>query len=144
MSRNMHFLPELEGAERCFIQDLIEGMSTEQAQLFASAYRGKRKDPHTVLLTTIVGLVAIPGLQRFWLGQIGMGFLYLFTLGLFVVGTIVDLANYKKLAFTHNQRVAQQIATNIMSVKASGGSKTGTSSEEYRRGSSHLSPQASM
>src|SRR5258708_37785172 len=111
MSRNMQFLPELEGTERCFIQDLIEGMSTEQAQPFASAYRGKKKDPHTVLLTTIVGLVAIPGLQRFWLGQIGMGFLYLLTLGLFVVGTIVDLVN---------QRVARQIVTNTMSDEAFG------------------------
>lgn len=132
MSHNMHFLPELEGRERCFIQGLIERMTTDQAQQFASAYRGKRKDPHTVLLTTIVGLVAIPGFQRFWLGQIGMGFLYLFTLGLFVVGTIVDLANYKKLAFTHNQRVAGQIAANIMSVDASGSSKTGNSPEGYR------------
>lgn len=144
MSRNMHFLPELDGTESCFIEDLIGGMSAEHAQLFASAYRGKRKDPHTVLLTTIVGLVAIPGFQRFWLGQIGMGFLYLFTLGLFVVGTIVDLAKYKTLAFTHNQRVAQQIATNIMSMESSGGSRTGTPSDEYRRGSSRLSPQASM
>jgi TM2 domain-containing membrane protein YozV len=144
MSRNIHFLPELEGTERCFIQDQIEGMSMEQAQQFASAYRGKRKDPHTVLLTTIVGLVAIPGLQRFWLGQIGMGFLYLFTLGFFEVGTIVDLVNYKKLAFTHNQGVAEQIATNIMSAEAYGGSRTGTSSDEYCRGTSRLNPQASM
>ena len=29
--------------------------------LFADAYRQRRKDPHTVLLTAIVGLVAIPG-----------------------------------------------------------------------------------
>ncbi|MCU1266183.1 MAG: rane protein [Acidobacteria bacterium] len=144
MSHNMHFLPELEGTERCFIDDLIGGMSAEQAQLFASAYRGKRKDPHTVLLTTIVGLVAIPGFQRFWLGQIGMGFLYLFTLGLFVVGTIVDLVNYKKLALTHNQSIAQQIAANIVAAEASEGSRTGTSSDEYRRGTSRLNPQTSM
>ena len=88
-------------------------MSHEQAQLFATAYRGKRKDPHTVLLTAIVGLVAIPGLQRFWLGQIGMGFLYLFTWGLVLVGSITDLVRYKKLAFEYNQGVAQQIAGNL-------------------------------
>jgi TM2 domain-containing membrane protein YozV len=82
-------------------------------QLFASAYRQRRKDPHTVLLTAIVGLVAIPGLQRFWLGQLGMGFLYLFTWGLVLVGTISDLIRYKKLAFSYNQSVALQIATNI-------------------------------
>ena len=108
-----HYLPELEETERLFIQDLIEEVSHEQAQLFATAYRGKRKDPHTVLLTAIVGLVAIPGLQRFWLGQIGMGFLYLFTWGLLLVGSIADLVRYKKLAFDYNQRVARQIAANL-------------------------------
>jgi hypothetical protein len=74
MSRNMHFLPELEGAERFFIQDVIEGMSEDEAQQFASAYRGRRKDPNTVLVAAIVGLVAIPGFQRFWLGHIGLDF----------------------------------------------------------------------
>ncbi len=108
-----HYLPELEETERLYIQDLTERMSHEQAQLFATAYRGKRKDPHTVLLTTIVGLIAIPGLQRFWLGQIGMGFLYLFTWGLLLVGTIADLVRYKKLAFTYNQGVARQIVANL-------------------------------
>ena len=108
-----HYLPELEETERLYIQDLVEEMSHEQAQLFATAYRGKRKDPHTVLLTAIVGLVAIPGLQRFWLGEIGMGFLYLFTWGLVLVGTITDLVRYKKLAFNYNRRIAQQIAANL-------------------------------
>ncbi len=108
-----HYLPELEEAERYYIQDLVDGMSREQAQLFAGAYRERRKDPHTVLLTAIVGLVAIPGLQRFWLGQLGMGFLYLFTWGLLLVGTISDLVRYKKLAFTYNQRVAREIVANI-------------------------------
>src|SRR6266498_4209259 len=108
-----HYLPELEETEKSYIDYLVEGLSHEQAQLFATAYREKRKDPHTVLLTAIVGLVAIPGLQRFWLGQIGMGFLYLFTWGLILVGTIRDIVRFKKLAFDYNQRVAQQIAANL-------------------------------
>ena len=108
-----HYLPELEETESLYIQDLIDKMSHGQAQLFAAAYREKRKDPHTVLLTAIVGLVAIPGLQRFWLGQIKMGFLYLFTWGLVLVGSITDLVRYKKLAFDYNRRVALQIAANL-------------------------------
>src|SRR5688572_32834365 len=104
-----HYLPELEETERLYIEDLTERMSHEQAQLFAGAYRQRRKDPHTVLLTAILGLVAIPGFQRFWLGQVGMGFLYLFTWGLLLIGTISDLVRYKSLAFAYNQRVAREI-----------------------------------
>lgn len=108
-----HYLPELQGPEQSQIQKLIDGLSHEQAQLFTTAYRQRRKDPHTVLLTAIIGLVAIPGLQRFWLGQIGMGFLYLFTWGFLLVGTISDLVRYKTLALSYNQAIARQIVANI-------------------------------
>jgi TM2 domain-containing membrane protein YozV len=108
-----HYLPELDETEKHYIQDLVDGLSREQAQRFASAYRQRRKDPHTVLLTAIVGLVAIPGLQRFWLGQVGMGFFYLFTWGFLLVGSIADLVRYRRLAFNYNQGVARQIVANI-------------------------------
>jgi TM2 domain-containing membrane protein YozV len=108
-----HYLPELQEPERTYIQSLIGRMSHEQLQVFASAYRQRRKDPHTVLLTAIIGLVAIPGLQRFWLGQIGVGFLYLFTWGLILIGSISDLVRYKTLALLYNQTVALEIATNM-------------------------------
>ncbi len=129
-----HYLPELEEAERFYIQGLVDGMSREQAQLFAGAYRERRKDPHTVLLTAIVGLVAIPGLQRFWLGQLGMGFLYLFTWGLLLVGTISDLVRYKKLAFTYNQRVAREIVANIQLREGMPPSKVGEAAFLSNRG----------
>jgi hypothetical protein len=51
-----HYLPELEEAEKFFVQALIEEMSHQQTQLFATAYRAKRKDPHTVLLMAVLGL----------------------------------------------------------------------------------------
>jgi len=138
MLNNMHFLPELEGNERSYIRDLIEGLSPEQAQQFASAYREKRKDPQTVLLATVVGLFAIPGFQRFWLGQSGMGFLYLFTGGLVFIGTIWDLVTHKKLAFACNQGVARRIARNVESI--GGISKTGNSSREFSGTHSPLNP----
>src|SRR6266480_4193853 len=127
MPLTTHYLPELEDTERVYIQDLISEMSHQQAQLFATAYRGKRKDPHTVLLTAIVGLVAITGLQRFWLGQIGMGFIYLFTWGLLLVGSISDLVRYKELAFGYNQKVGQQIAANLLSREEKPSSSVGES-----------------
>jgi len=108
-----HYMPELQEPERTYLQSLVGRMSHEQIQIFASAYRQRRKDPHTVLLTAIIGLVAIPGLQRFWLGQIGVGFLLLFTWGLLLIGSISDLVSYKTLALLYNQRVAREIATTM-------------------------------
>ena len=81
-----HYLPELDEPERTLIERLTAAMSQEAIQQFATAYRQRRKDPHTVLLMTAIGLVAVPGLHRFWLGHLGIGFLYLFTGGLLWVG----------------------------------------------------------
>jgi hypothetical protein len=39
-----------------------------------------------------------------------MGLLYLFTGGLCLIGTIVDLVNHKSLSFEFNQKVARQVA----------------------------------
>jgi len=85
-------------------------MSEEKAQQFAMSYMSRRKDPTNILIFTLLGFVIIAGVQRFVLGQIGMGLLYLFTFGLCWIGTIIDLVNHKKLAFEFNAAQAQQIA----------------------------------
>jgi hypothetical protein len=74
-----HYLPELEEPETSFIENLTTGMSHEDILQFATAYRQVRKDPQTLRLLAIIGIVAIPGLHRFWVGQLGIGFLYLAT-----------------------------------------------------------------
>ena len=58
-----------------------------------------------MLIFCIVGLFLLPGLQRFIIGQIGMGILYLFTIGLCFIGSIVDIVNHKELAIEYNQRM---------------------------------------
>jgi TM2 domain-containing membrane protein YozV len=108
-----HYLPELDEPERSFIERLTAGMSHENIQQFAAAYRQIRKDPQTLRLMAVIGIVAIPGLHRFWVGQVGVGFLYLFTGGLLWVGTIIDIFKFRGLAFSFNQQVARQIVTNL-------------------------------
>jgi TM2 domain-containing membrane protein YozV len=108
-----HYLPELDEPERTFVEHLTAGMSHESIQQFAAAYRQARKDPQTLRLMAIIGIVAIPGLHRFWVGQVGVGFLYLFTGGLLWVGTIIDIFKFRVLAFSFNQQVARQIVTNL-------------------------------
>jgi TM2 domain-containing membrane protein YozV len=108
-----HYLPELDEPERSFIERITAGMSHENTQQFAAAYRQVRKDPQTLRLMAIIGVVAVPGLHRFWVGQVGVGFLYLLTWGLLLFGTVIDIVKYKELAFAYNRGVAKRIATNL-------------------------------
>ena len=114
MPQITHYLPELSEPEMSFIARLTDAMSHEDIQRFASGYRQARRDPQTLRLLAIIGLVSIPGLQRFWVGQVGIGFLYLLTGGLLWIGTIIDIVKYRELAFTYNQQVARRIATNLL------------------------------
>lgn len=108
-----HYLPELDEPERSFIERLTAGMSHENIQQFAAAYRQVRKDPQTLRLMAIIGIVAVPGLHRFWVGHMGIGFLYLVTWGLLLFGTITDVIRYRELAFTYNRQAARRITTNL-------------------------------
>jgi TM2 domain-containing membrane protein YozV len=83
---------------------------------FANLYRARRRDPTMILLTTLLGFVIVAGVQRFLVGQIGMGLLYLFTAGLCFIGTIIDLINYQDLAFDYNQRMAAEAASMLKSM----------------------------
>lgn len=113
MASVLKLLPELQGAEMSYIQDLIKSMADDEAQLFANIYRTRRRDPQLILITTILGFFIIAGIQRFLVNQIGMGLLYLFTGGLCLIGTIVDLVNYQSLAFEYNKKIADEVSLMI-------------------------------
>ncbi len=106
----MQLLPELEGDEMVFVQGLIKDMDDNKAQMFANSYRPRRKDPTTMLIVVLLGFLGFAGIHRFLIGQIGMGLLYLFTVGFCYIGTIIDLINIKKMTFAYNQSQAQQVA----------------------------------
>jgi TM2 domain-containing membrane protein YozV len=108
MNRILQHIPELEGDEYMWVERLTEQMDENQLRQFAGIYRSRRRDPQNVMIFSVIGLVFLPGLQRFYLGQIGMGILYLFTVGLCFIGSILDLVNYKAKAFEYNQRVADE------------------------------------
>jgi TM2 domain-containing membrane protein YozV len=110
MANVMNLLPEIDGEEMVFVQGLIKEWDDQRAQQFTNIYRARRKDPQVILLTTLLGFIVIAGVQRFILGEIGMGILYLLTGGLCLIGTIIDLVNYKKMTFDHNAKIAQQVA----------------------------------
>mgnify|MGYP000845305000 FL=1 len=97
-------LPGIESEEMLFIQEAVKGLTEDQQKNFLLLYQGRRKDPQTIMICTLLGFVVVAGIQRFLLGQVGMGVLYLLTGGLCLVGTIIDLVNYKKMCLEFNQK----------------------------------------
>jgi len=98
-------LPGITPQEYSYLQTATNGLSEQEVRTFLMIYSGKRKNPSDMLLFCIIGLLVVPGLQRFIVGQIGMGILYLLTIGLCFIGSIVDIINHKELAFEYNQRM---------------------------------------
>ena len=109
MANILQFMPELSGFELQYVQSITNDFDEAKLLNFANIYRSRRKDPQLILLTTLLGFVVVAGVQRFIVGQIGMGILYLLTGGLCLIGTIVDLVNYQDLAFQYNQKMANEV-----------------------------------
>jgi len=104
------YLPGIDMAELNYLRQLTANMTDEQRRSFSMIYNGRRRDPQTILLLTLVGFLGIAGVQRFYVNDIGMGILYFLTAGLCGIGTIIDLINHKKLALEYNLKQAQECA----------------------------------
>lgn len=111
----MNLIPALEGEELIFLQSITRELSQDKLQNFVAIYNGKRRKTDQVLLGCILGFFGVAGIQRFMVGQNGMGILYLFTGGLCVIGTIVDIINHKQLTFDYNQQMARETMAMIYS-----------------------------
>lgn len=106
MKKALKHFPELEGDELQYISNTIDELSDDELELFKSIYKARRKDPVVFMIMILLGLVGIAGVHRFFIGQIGIGILYFLTGGLCLIGTIVDLINYKSLSFEYNREIA--------------------------------------
>lgn len=110
MSKVIKYMPELQGDEQLTIARIMTDMTEEQAEQFSRVYRQRRKDETSVLLATLVAFLGIAGVNRFYLGQIGMGLAYLFTFGFCLIGTIVDIFNYRSLTTAFNEKQALDVS----------------------------------
>ncbi|MBF8964843.1 TM2 domain-containing protein [Pontibacter sp. FD36] len=125
MANVFNLMPELEPDEMAYVQGLLNAMSDYEVQQFVSVYRSRRREPLLVLITAVIGFFGVAGVHRFVLGHVGMGLLYLFTAGLCFVGTIVDVINYKRLAFEYNIKEAQQAHAIVMAQSGNYGDSGG-------------------
>jgi TM2 domain-containing membrane protein YozV len=88
-------------------------LTEDELELFKSIYKARRKDPVLFMIMILLGLVGIAGVHRFFIGQIGIGILYFLTGGLCLIGTIVDLINYKSISFEYNRKIAMDALNQI-------------------------------
>ncbi|RYZ99157.1 MAG: TM2 domain-containing protein [Sphingobacteriaceae bacterium] len=99
-------LPGISPEEMNFLQQANTELTDEQKKNFYLIYSSKRKSPQDMLIFCLLGIFVIPGLQRFILGQIGMGILYFVTIGFCFIGSIIDLVNHRTLALEYNRKTA--------------------------------------
>lgn len=116
-SKLLQMIPGIEANELAYLQIITKDLNDDQLQTFAALYNGERKKSDMILIGGVIGLLGIGGIQRFMIGQIGMGILYLLTMGLCYIGTIIDLVNYKKLTFEFNQQAANNIMQAVANMK---------------------------
>ena len=109
----LRLFPEVDAAELASLNLAARRLDSEQLSLFASIYRSRRKDPQLLLITCLIGFLGVSGIHRMLIGQIGLGLLYLFTGGLCLIGTIVDLLNYKTLALKYNEKMMEETLRRI-------------------------------
>ena len=103
--------------EMAYLQQATANMSESQHRNFLMIYSGKRKSAQDILIFTLLGFLGIAGIQRFIIGQVGMGIIYFLTGGFCLIGTIVDLINHKGLADDYNR---QMIYESVNIAKMSG------------------------
>lgn len=103
------YLPEIDLEEAASINDIFSRLDENQKKQFTDMYRMRRKDPQHILLFTLIGFLGLAGIQRFVIGQVVIGLIYIFTGGLCLIGTIIDIINYRTLAIDYNRKQAQVV-----------------------------------
>ncbi len=90
---------------------MMKDLSENQKMLFTSQYDSAKKDPGTMLVLSI--LFGGFGVDRFMLGDMGMGIIKLLTFGGCGILTIIDWFTTKGRTHEFNRKKANEIFTAI-------------------------------
>jgi TM2 domain-containing membrane protein YozV len=101
----------LDVEESSSVKGILDGLDEGQQEQFATVYLNKRRDVSLILICILAGFVGFVGIHRIITDRIGLGLLYFFTGGFLLIGTIIDLFRYKKIARTYNTKMALETAT---------------------------------
>lgn len=90
---------------------LVQNLTDQQKMLFTTQFNSDKKDPGTLLLISV--LLGTLGVDRFMLGDTGMGLLKLCTGGLCGILWFVDIFTTKSRTSDFNRTKAQEIMMTI-------------------------------
>ena len=111
---NTNLIPlfsNLDAEESSSVKEILDGLDEGQQEQFAALYLNKRRETSLILICILAGFLGFAGLHRFITDRIGLGLLYFFTGGFLLIGTIIDLFRYKKIARKYNTKMALDTAT---------------------------------
>jgi TM2 domain-containing membrane protein YozV len=93
------------------IAQFQQGLSDSQKMIFTTQYNSDRKDRTLALVLGL--LLGFLGVDRFYVGHVGMGLLKMFTLGLCGILTIYDWFVIRGIVDDFNRAKAQEIAASL-------------------------------
>ena len=90
---------------------LIKDLTDQQKMLFSQQFDSVKKDSGTILVLSI--LLGSWGVDRFMLGDVGIGVLKLLTFGVCGILTIIDWFTTKSRTGEYNRKKANEIISAI-------------------------------
>jgi TM2 domain-containing membrane protein YozV len=114
--RILMMFPEMDSEELYTLQALMKNMNSDQENTFLAIYKGRRRDRQLMVILCILGYFGVAGIHRLLMGDILLGVLYFFTVGLCFIGTTVDLVNINQLTLRYNTGQANQSAKMVWSI----------------------------
>lgn len=97
-------------------QQMMEGLTDQQKNMFLAQYAAEHKDRTTLLLISI--FLGKFGVDRFMMDDVGMGLLKLFTLGCCGVLWIIDIVTITDRVDAYNRTLAQRIIAHLQQAPA--------------------------
>jgi restriction system protein len=85
---------KMENKENVATPTIVINNTMESNQVVSAqtgAYGATIKNKNTSLLLALLGFIGIGGIHKFYEGKPIMGLIYLFTFGLYGIGTIIDI-----------------------------------------------------
>lgn len=84
------------------LERLKAGLTENERMQLDMDIRSRRKDAGLLMALACLGFVGIAGIHRFMLGKVGTGILWLLTVGICWIGTIIDLVNMRSTVAEYN------------------------------------------